>query len=218
MCINLWVSCFSVKDFFSGLRTDAPICSQSPLTSGAMGNRQMAMRRLAQLSFTGKGLKKPSDKFGGSLLKGNPKTARPVDSKLPLHLVLRARESTMRLPKNFGQISRIIRAVAHKYGVRIYECANVGNHIHMVIRISDRKAWSAFIRELTGGIAQIARTLRPGRFWIYRPFTRIIRSWKKAFRSARDYVYLNQLEAEGHIRRSQIRTFKQLTAIFSDTA
>lgn len=183
-----------------------------------MGYIRSEMRRLIQLSFTGKGLKRPLDKFGGSLLKSHPKGARPLDSKFPIHLVLRARESTMRSPKNYGRVSKIISATAKKHGVRTYDCANVGNHIHMVIRISNRKRWSAFIRELTGGIAQIARSSRPGQFWLYRPFTRIIRSWKTAFKSACDYVYLNQLEADGHICRHQIRTFSQLKAVFSDTA
>lgn len=176
------------------------------------------MRRSIQLSFTGKGLKRPADKFGGTLLTSHPKTARPLDSKLPLHLVLRARESTLRTPKNFGKISAILRSTAEKYGVRIFGSANVGNHIHIVLKIADRKKWSAFIRELTGRMAFTARSARPGRFWIHRPFTRIIRSWKKAFRSVLDYVYLNQLEAEGHIRRTQVASFKQLKAIFADTA
>lgn len=175
-------------------------------------------REEIQLSLTGKGLKKPTDAFGGSLLKGNPKGARPLDSKMPLHLVLRARESTMRLPKFFGRINRVIDKTADKYGVRIYESANVGNHIHLVIKISDRKTWSAFIRELTGGIAQIAKSNKPGRFWIHRPFTRVIRSWKKAFRAALDYVHLNRLEAEGHIRRWQIGSYAQLKLLFAESS
>lgn len=175
-------------------------------------------RKYRQLNFMGKGFDRPQDRFGGSLLKGNPKTPRPLDSKLPIHLVLRARESTLRLPKNFGRVDRYVYLTAKKYGVRIYEFANVGNHMHLVLKISDRRLWSAFIRELTGRIAQTARGPAPGRFWLFRPFTRIVRGWKNAFRAARNYVYFNRLEADGHISRSQIKTFAQLQQMFADTA
>lgn len=176
-------------------------------------------RRQTQLSFTGKGLKRPCDRFGGSLLKGNPKTARPVESKMPIHLVLRARKSQLRLPTTFKGVNQTVRQTADKYGIKIYSFANVGNHLHMVIKISDRQNWKRFIREVTGRIAALVKSaLSTGNesFWLYRPFTRIIRSWKKAFRMALDYVYFNQLEAEGRINRSQITSLHQLRSIFSD--
>lgn len=164
--------------------------------------------------MTGKGLKKPGDCFGGSLLKGNPKGRRPLDSKLPIHLVLRSTSSTMRTPVRFGRIHKTVFDLAEKYGFRIYRYANVGNHLHMVIKISQLRLWSAFIRELSGSIAQIAGQTGQ-KFWKHRPFTRIIRSWKKAFRMALDYVELNQLEANGHIRRSEITSLKALRNLFS---
>lgn len=175
------------------------------------------MGKTKQLSFVGKGLERPSDRFGGSLLTSNPKTKRPLDSKWPIHLVVRARESTLRTPKNFGRVQGVLRDLARKYGVRVYRCANVGNHLHLVARVSSRSRWNGYIRELTGRIARFAKTSKEGSFWLHRPFTRIVRSWRKAFRSVCDYVHFNQLEAEGHIRRSETRTFKQLHAIFSDT-
>ncbi len=168
-----------------------------------------------QLSLTGKGLKRPGDKFGGSLLKGNPKGKRPLDSKLPVHLVLRARKSVLRLPRTFGPVEEIIRKTAEKYGVRIYQSANVGNHLHMVIQIKKLHLWAAFIRELTGRIAQRAGANAKNGFWLYRPFTRIIRSWKLAFRSALEYVKLNELEAQGHIDRKETRSLRELRQLFS---
>ena len=66
-------------------------------------------RAAKQTSFEGKGFDKPGDCFGGSLLKGNnPKTKRPLESKLPIHLVLRAKNGTMRLPKTFKLVNDIV--------------------------------------------------------------------------------------------------------------
>jgi REP element-mobilizing transposase RayT len=198
------------------------------------------MKRNRQLSFVGNGFIAPRDSFGGALLTSNPKTKRPLDSKLPTHLVLRARESLLRTPKNFGRVNALVHQIARKYGIRIYEYANVGNHIHLIVRTGRRTSWAGFIRELTGRIAlllrkrigtgrgrqteasRVSRTAipKPGSapseqsFWQYRPFTRIVRSWRQAFREACDYVELNRLEAEGHIRRAEIRSLAQLRRLF----
>lgn len=154
------------------------------------------------------------------------------DGLLPTHLVLRAREGLLRTPKNFGRVNALVHQIALKYGIRIYEYANVGNHIHLIVRTGKRTSWAGFIRELTGRIALLVRKQtevnrasrsalqKPGSapssqsFWLYRPFTRIVRSWRKAFQAAREYVELNRLEAEGHIRRSEIRSLAQLRRLF----
>lgn len=41
----------------------------------------------------------------------------------------------MRSSKTHVGVNRLVTAVAHKYGVTIYEYANVGNHLHAVIRL-----------------------------------------------------------------------------------
>ena len=162
-----------------------------------------------QLQFSG--FKKPNVEFGGSLLKGNPKGKRPLSSKLPILITLRANRSEMRKPKMFGVVSSLVERTSKKYGVRVYRYANVGNHLHILVRLTKRTLWASFIRELTGRIAQeLALT------WLYRPHTRIIGGWKKAFNIAKDYVYLNNLEAEGWINRRETRSLKDLKAIFSD--
>lgn len=174
------------------------------------------MKRRKQLEFDG--FKRIKDAFGGSLLKGNPKTKRPLDSKLPTLLTLRGIQGGLRSPKVFHKIDEIVYETAKKYGVRIYEYANVGNHIHILIRVTKLVLWPAFIRELTGKIASEIKTFFKieGNFWKYRPHTRIVKGWKKAFKIAKDYVYLNILEAEGHIKRSETRTLKDYRAIFAD--
>ena len=146
------------------------------------------MVRKKQLEFKNHGFNKPNDCFGGSLLKNsNAKISRPLDSKLPLHLVLRSHKSAMRLFKTMKVVDEQVTAICKKHGVRLYEYANVGNHLHLLIKIPRREAWAAFIRELSGRIAQIVRGLLgiQGDFWTQRPFTRIVRGW-------RFEVFLNQ--------------------------
>jgi len=175
-------------------------------------------KRAKQTEFQGKGLQKPEDSFGGSLLKGNPKTKRPLESKLPIHLTIRAARSTLRTPKTYSAVNLLVERTAKKYGVRIYHYANVGNHLHVLLKISRVGRWPAFIRELTGRIAQIVGEILglKGKFWRFRPHTRIVRGWQKAFRSARRYVQLNWLEAEGFISRRETKTLKDLRAIWAD--
>jgi len=172
--------------------------------------------RKKQLEFNSLGFERPGDCFGGGLLKGNPKTKRPLDSKLPIHLTLRARKSVLRLPKVFAKVNVIIRETAARHGVKVYKFANVGNHIHLALKIPRLGSWAAFIRELTGRIALACRDVYGEKgFWMFRPHTRIVRGWKKAFKIVKDYIYLNWCEAEGHISRKETKTLKDLRAIFS---
>ena len=124
----------------------------------------------------------------------------------------------MRLPGTFAGVNKIITAAAVKHGLTIYKFANVGNHLHLVLKIPDRPSWRRFIREITGRIAAFVKekTKTSDSFWLHRPFTRIVRGWKKAFRLALDYVHFNQLEADGHIRHSQVKSLTQLRLLFSD--
>jgi REP element-mobilizing transposase RayT len=178
-------------------------------------------KRPKQLEFQGSAFKKPKDWFGGAYLKGNhAKGKRPLESRFAIHVVLRASESGLRRPAVYRHVNLAVTRACKKYGVKLYEYANVGNHLHLLIKLPHVRAWKAFIREVTGRIAQIARGLK-GRqkgttaFWRHRPFTRVVRGWKRAYRLAKDYVVLNQLEAEGLISRAATRAAR---ASFSPNA
>lgn len=126
----------------------------------------------------------------------------------------------MRTPHAFGRVNEIVRSVARKYGVRIYKFANVGNHLHLLIRIGRRGAWAGFIRELTGriasGVQKISGQEKGRKFWSQRPFTRIVRGWKMPFQVMKRYIELNFLEAEGFISRRETKTLKDLDEIFAE--
>jgi len=161
------------------------------------------MKRVKQSNF--EGLRAPKDVYGGSLLNSHPKVKRPLDSKLPTHLVLRATKSSMRKPQYFLKVNQIVKNACRKHGVRLYEYANVGNHLHLLIKLRSRASWAAFIREVTGRIAQLTSTK-----WLHRPFTRIVRGWKKAYKMAQQYVRLNLAEAEGFITPLGIKILRGL--------
>lgn len=181
------------------------------------------MAKAKQEQFNTDSFKKPKLSFGGDLLNGNnAKMKRPLDSKLPIHLVLECHKSVLRLPKVFGNVNREASRVCKKHGVTVYKFANVGNHLHFVLKIPGRRRWAAFIRELTGRLAQLAQGITARqkgveKFWAKRPFTRVVSGWGKAFRTALQYVELNWLEAEGFISRKDTKTLKDLRAIFESS-
>lgn len=175
-----------------------------------------------QFKFTGTEFKS-TDCFGGSLLKGNARNRRPLDTKLPLHLVLRAdvaKNLSMRSPHSFNEVNQIVTDAVRKYGLTLYQYANVGNHLHLLLRVPNRYLWARFIRELTGRIAQRVQGLRgPAKgsgFWLFKPYTRVIKGWGRAFKSVKDYVLFNQWEGDGHISRRDYRSLKELRLQWAD--
>jgi REP element-mobilizing transposase RayT len=126
----------------------------------------------------------------------------------------------MRAPNTHVGVNRIATSVARKYQVKLYEYANLGNQIHSVIKIPRGQTWAGLIRELTGRIAlymkRNGRAVKGQKFWKYRPHTRLIQSWRQAFRAAKQYEVLNQLDAEGFISRKETKTLADLRQIFAD--
>ena len=169
---------------------------------------------MKQSTFKGKEFKKEM-RFGGALLKGNARGPRPLSTKLPMHTVLRTNGASLRRPAIYRRVNDIVTAAEKKYGIRVYSYANVGSHIHMLGRVPNRRLWPKFIREVTGRIAQLCG--KPGeKFWKHKPWTRVIAGWKKAYQTVKDYLYLNQMEGEGNIKRSEVPTFKAYKELFMD--
>ena len=72
--------------------------------------------------------------FGGEILVGKRKTARPLSDKKPIHLVLRSNSVKVFTPTN-KSLKRLIYNLAEKYTIKIYELALNHNHIHFVLRL-----------------------------------------------------------------------------------
>ena len=173
-------------------------------------------KREKQQEFQDKAFKKPKDWFGGSYLKNShAKTKRPLESKYPLHVVLRSdcgrTDASMRHPRHFGKVNARVHNTAKKYGIKLQEYANVGNHLHLLIHFKKRQQWTAFIRDLTGSLAREIAGVKGKsgwKFWSQKPFTRIVRGGPKAYRVVKDYALLNQLEGEGLIDRFEVSALK----------
>ena len=144
--------------------------------------------------------------FGGSLLKkSHAKSARPLSTKEAMHIVLRssvARGPLSMLKKETARkIAKALQAQAKQFHVKIYEFANVGNHLHLLVKASHRDLFKSFLRAISGLIARIVLGAERGqaknlKFWDQRPFTRIV-AWKKDFVGVKKYVIQNFNEAMG---------------------
>ena len=177
-----------------------------------------------QFIFTGFEKLKIKD-FGGSLIKGNPRDSRPISTKRPMHLVMRATlargERSFLKAGRARQIKDLVDRSAQRHGVKVYRFANSGNHLHMIVLPRSRSAFNAFIRTISGLIARLTLNVERGRslglkFWDARPFTRIL-EWGKDYTQACRYLLQNTLEALGFIpyqprtsgvNKSQSRTIK----------
>lgn len=158
-------------------------------------------------------LKTQESSYGGELLKKREGRAhgRPLSTTNTMHLVLRSSRAagdwSFRRPKNEKKIREIVLRFSRKYGVRVLNLANVGNHLHFHIRLGNRYTYKPFIRAVTAAIMMAVTgyskwNKRPAdeRFWDYRPFTRIIANGLRAFLSLNDYIRINQLEGFGFRR------------------
>lgn len=150
--------------------------------------------------------------FGGALLKGNAKVARPLSTKETIHLVLKSAQAigakSMLHTYNVNKIDEIIRTHAKNCRIRIYHLVNVGNHLHMVIKLDDFKEFSKFVRIITGLIARHVLRAERGpatdkseasrkktQFWAARPFTRLI-AWGRDYGHIKSYMNKNINDAK----------------------
>lgn len=165
-------------------------------------------------------LKKENSAFGGSLLSKRAERARrrPISIKHSMHIVMRSSrakgEWSFRRGKNPGRIVNLVNKFARKYGVRVLSMANVGNHLHLHVRLANRHVYPAFIRALTGAIALLVTKAKKfkgivGKFWDYRPYSRFVESYRD-FLNVCDYVRINQMEGFG-IDRKEARFFVSIS-------
>jgi hypothetical protein len=156
-----------------------------------------------QLLPTLEGLKEKT--FGGSLIKGNARVARPISVKRPMHLVMRSTlaKGERSLLRRSQTIEKLVHRLGRTKGVKVYRYANSGNHLHLVILPKSRNAYFAFIRAVSGLIPRLILGVQRGKplklkFWDTLPYTKII-EWGRQFKRAHWYVLQNRLEAEGFI-------------------
>jgi REP element-mobilizing transposase RayT len=156
---------------------------------------------------------KVEKEFGGALLKkSHAKKARPIAIKKTMHLTMRSShakgDKSFRADKiRIQKIHKVIKTQAEKFGVEIYKYANVGNHIHLLLKARYRKGFISFLKAISGIIARIALGAEKGKakigetikgFWDQRPWTRILFTWTE-FKNVKKYVEQNFNEANGFV-------------------
>lgn len=140
---------------------------------------------------------------GGLISRGRRKLRRPLATKKWIHLVLKSDRAvgvrSLLTAKNQVFVDRLLKQKAKKFGVKIAEFANVGNHLHLKIRIADRLEFGKFLKSVTTQIARFvtgARRGQPfGRFWQGLAYTRVLTSRYEELQ-LRGYIAANRLEAE----------------------
>ncbi len=156
--------------------------------------------------------------YGGDLL--NKRKARqgprPLVTKHTMHLTMRSTQAvgewSFARTENRKKISQIISKFSNKYGVKVLSMANVGNHLHFQIKLSNRYTYKKFIRAISSAIVmavtKVSRKKKLSKhFWNYRPFTRVIASFSE-FLNLKDYIRINQLEGYGWARATAINIVK----------
>ncbi len=156
--------------------------------------------------------KKHKTDYGGELQKSRKgrQGPRPISTKHSMHLIVRSTKAikswSMLLPQHKSKIKKILNKFATKYGVIVISEANVGNHLHLEIRLSNRQTYKPFIRAVTSAIAMAitgASRWNPKhiKFWDHRPFTRIAETWREVF-NLRAYIQINKYEGLGYTRQT----------------
>jgi hypothetical protein len=132
---------------------------------------------------------------GGSMRQGQRKTSRPLEPTLPLYVALRSSRAhgkwSLQKPTTEARIQEILRELSQRHGIKLFEVANGGDQIHLVLRAKSRPGFQAFLRAFAGLTARLvtgAKKGRPsGRFWDALTYSRVL-AWGKEFDSMRELV------------------------------
>lgn len=151
---------------------------------------------------------------------------RPLAVRKTMHVVMRASVAmgprSFRARENRQKIDEILRIHALKNSIRLISYANVGNHLHLHLKLAHREGYKRFIRAVTAAIAMHVMKWNRwtmeggggerGKFWDFRPYTNVVMSWA-GFLKLRDYIEVNQYEGMGIPRKTSealVRSFRHL--------
>jgi REP element-mobilizing transposase RayT len=158
--------------------------------------------------------KKPMKAYGGELRKkAKNRHFRPLVFKSgTVHLCLRSTKAVGRHsflnPSLSKKVDIFVRSYSAHKGVEILNFANVGNHIHLHVKLINNTLYRAWIRGLSSGLAMLSMGLegfkklreQGKKFWDHRPYSRVIQSFKH-FLATKAYIEINVLEGMGMARK-----------------
>jgi REP element-mobilizing transposase RayT len=153
--------------------------------------------------FSGRlGLEFSRGEHGGASACGRRKLERPVSARRPIHVTLHSANARgdWSLRRHQDAVHETLRRCARQSGVRVYDFANVGSHLHLLLRARRRGAFQRFLRSFAGIVARKitgakrGRPLRGGPFWSALAWSRIV-AWGRDYWGVRHYIFRNRIEA-----------------------
>ncbi|HEY3594760.1 MAG TPA: transposase [Polyangiaceae bacterium] len=138
---------------------------------------------------------------GGDSRRGLRKLERPVSTRRPIHVTLhstRARGSWSLL-RHRREVREALLRCARRSDIKVYAFANVGSHLHLLVRARQRPQFQAFLRSFSGIVARVVTGARRGRplsggaFWNGLAWSRVI-TWGREYKAVRHYIYRNRIE------------------------
>jgi len=177
---------------------------------------------------------KNSKAHGGDPSIGKRRSRRVLKLNKPLHVTLRSdfAYSGRSLLRHQIMINEVIKKASLRFRISVYEKAICGNHLHILVRGKTRFEIQNFFRVVAGHTAQkilednpIRINEKPKRggalpykkvntckhpknqrkFWDALIYSRVLSSWGKEFRTVKNYIVQNTLEAMGIIPYQQRR-------------
>jgi REP element-mobilizing transposase RayT len=149
---------------------------------------------------------------GGVTRTGQRKTSRPIEPSLPLYLVLRSSRArgkwSLQKATTESRVQEILRELSQRHSIKVFEYANGGDQIHLLLRAKSRQGFQAFLRAFAGLTARLvtgAKKGKPsGKFWDALTFSRVL-SWGKEFDSVKDLLSKGDLDGLDPILRHKRR-------------
>jgi REP element-mobilizing transposase RayT len=146
---------------------------------------------------------------GGLSQRGKRKEKRTIIPNKWIHLCLKSSKAIGHLSfwhkDKRDKIQNLIKRKSRQHFVELKEAVNMGNHIHMKIRVKHPVYFRAFLRSITGMIARIMtgakRGNKFGKFWDALAFTRVLTT-NFEVRQLEGYFKANRIEREkGYLAR-----------------
>jgi hypothetical protein len=154
---------------------------------------------------------------GGRGQRGVRKTSRPLEPSLPLYLVLRSARArgkwSLKRRSTEAAVAATLGTLSERHAIEIFEFANGGDQVHLLLRAESREGFQAFLRAFAGLVARQvtgARKGKPaGRFWDALTYSRVL-NWGPEFDvlrslvAAADVDALAQLSAPSPVARREL--------------
>ena len=146
----------------------------------------------------------PDREYGGDLLRGRRKRARPFGRRATQHLIMRSSQARGRLSMRRKSVEEAIEVLVYSaaklFGIKVYAYANSGTHLHFLVRARDRHGLANFLRMVGGQVAELVTGARKGvpvgEFWDCIAYSRLV-TWGRDFRAVRLYIEQNVVESHG---------------------